>query len=285
MDTVFLALRVIISLGAVLGAIWFLHRWLTKGNKSPAKRAGKAITVVARQSLGAKASVAVIETQNARFLLGVTEQSVTILDRIDIEVAETTVIEIPTAKTATTTTAADASATARAVAEFADADFAEAERAASAAADRAAAQILLPAPPALATTPATATSVPIVVPAPVASFEQALSEARAAGARQQLTGELSIAEARRPLTAPIPLLPATRRALREAEAAQATASKATSSKKGGDRKSADPKSTGRKPSAEKAQDARTAEKKSPIAGSILSPDTWRQTAEALRRAR
>lgn len=284
MDTVFLALRVIISLGAVLGAIWFLHRWLTKGNKSVAKRAGKAITVVARQSLGAKASVAVIETENARFLLGVTEQAVTILDRIDIGVAETTVIQIP-ATPATVTSSPDPSATARAVAEFADADFAEAERAASAAAERAAAQSLLPEPPALATTPATATSVPIVVPAPVASFEQALSEARAAGARQQLTGELSIAEARRPLTAPIPLLPATRRALREAEAAQAQALKATSSKRGGDRKSTDRGPTGRKPADVTAQDARTTEKRSPIAGSILSPDTWRQTAEALRRTR
>lgn len=282
MDTVFLALRVVISLGAVLGAIWFLHRWLTKGSKSAAKRAGKAITVVARQSLGAKASVAVIETENARFLLGVTEQAVTILDRIEIGVAETTVIEIPTTAAKSTP---DASATARAVAEFADADFAEAERAASVAAERAVAQSLLPEPPALATTPATATSVPIVVPAPVASFEQALSEARAAGARQQLTGELSIAEARRPLTAPIPLLPATRRALREAEAAQAQALKATSSKRGGDRKSTDRGPTGRKPADVRAQDARTTEKRSPIAGSILSPDTWRQTAEALRRTR
>jgi len=308
MDTVFLALRVVVSLGAVLGAIWFLHRWLTKGGKSPARRAGKAITVVARQSLGAKASVAVVETDGRRFLLGVTEQAITVLDRIDIEVAaKTTAIEIP---------AASVQATARAVAEFAEADYLRASKEA-AQAEAAQAEAILPAPPAAAAAavpiapplPAppgsdavavlsdggTHGGVPRLHPSPVVSFEQALSDARAMGARQEAAAELSAAEIRRPLTAPIPLLPATRRALREAEAAQAaTSGKRTSeraSERPSERKAARAAEDGpaRRVSGSKASGAkagsRAAEKKSPLAGSILSPDTWRQTAEALRRAR
>jgi len=269
MDVVFLALRVVVSLGAVLGAIWLLHRWLTKGTKSPARRAGKAVVVVARQSLGAKASVAVIETEGGRFLLGVTEQAITVLDRIDIAPAQadtatapTTVVEIP---------AATAIATAHAVEDFARADYARAEESARAASptiegSTGTRPVILPAPPGVRSHVVTSQA-PRPQPSSVVSFEQALNDARAAGARQEVDAELSAAEIRRPLTAPIPLLPATRRALREAEAASAA----------------------RRPAAKKPAAGRDAgaarEKKSPIAGSILSPDTWRQTAEALRRAR
>lgn len=169
MDTVFLALRVLVSLGAVLGVIWFATRWITGGKRSPIGRAAKAkqLTVVAKQGLGAKASVAIVEAGGRRLLLGVTEHSVTVLDRLE-----------------------------------------------------------LPAEPAVPTTP-------IRLP----SFERALEEAQ--------LGTEPVAPV--VVRDPIPLMPATRRAAREAEATRAA--------------------------------------KSPVAGSLLSAETWRQTAMALRRAR
>ena len=84
MDTLFLALRVLLSLAAVLGIIWYAQRRLSKGTRS---KANKAITVVGRQGIGAKASVAVIEMDGKRFLLGVTEHQVTILHTADAPVA------------------------------------------------------------------------------------------------------------------------------------------------------------------------------------------------------
>lgn len=78
MDTVFLALRVLLSLAVVLGVLWMLHRRLTRnGRLSP--RAAKPVTVVTRQNIAPKASVVVMDVDGERFLLGVTEQSVTVL--------------------------------------------------------------------------------------------------------------------------------------------------------------------------------------------------------------
>ena len=80
MDTLLLALRVVLSLAAVLGVIWYVQRRVSKGNRS---RQGRTITVVGRQGVGAKASVAVIDVDGKRFLLGVTEHSVNILHTSD----------------------------------------------------------------------------------------------------------------------------------------------------------------------------------------------------------
>lgn len=79
MDTVFLALRVLLSLAVVLGAIWYAHRRLTRNGRL-APRAAKTVNVVAKQSVGGKASVVVMDVDGQRFLLGVTEQSVTVLN-------------------------------------------------------------------------------------------------------------------------------------------------------------------------------------------------------------
>ena len=78
MDTVFVALRVALSLGVVLALLWVLQKRLVTG----ARRSGKAsapVTVVARQGLGAKASVGVVDVEGERLVLGVTESSVTVL--------------------------------------------------------------------------------------------------------------------------------------------------------------------------------------------------------------
>ena len=81
MDTVFLALRVVVALGAVFGALLFAHRWITKGRPGAPVR-GKRIEVVARQGLGSKAGIAVVDAGGRRYLLGVTEHAVTVLDTL-----------------------------------------------------------------------------------------------------------------------------------------------------------------------------------------------------------
>lgn len=78
MDNIFLALRVVVSLAAVLGVIWFAQRRLTKGKLL--QKVVREIRVVGRQSLGSKASVVLIEADGKRMMLGVTDHSITLLD-------------------------------------------------------------------------------------------------------------------------------------------------------------------------------------------------------------
>lgn len=76
MDALLLTVRVALSLGAVLGLLWFLHRRF-------ADRIGRAaerpITVVARQPLGRRSSIVVVETDGARLVLGVTDSTIAVL--------------------------------------------------------------------------------------------------------------------------------------------------------------------------------------------------------------
>jgi flagellar protein FliO/FliZ len=76
MDSLILGLRVLVSLGAVLGLMWLLHRRLRRGTGAPK---AKALAVVARQSVGPKASVVLVDTDGQRFLLGVTEHGINVL--------------------------------------------------------------------------------------------------------------------------------------------------------------------------------------------------------------
>ena len=76
MDTVVVALRVVLSLAVVLGLLWVLQRRLNRGAGS---RAANAVTVVGRQGVGQKASVVVVDVDGRRFVLGVTEQSINVL--------------------------------------------------------------------------------------------------------------------------------------------------------------------------------------------------------------
>jgi flagellar protein FliO/FliZ len=87
-DTVFLALRVVVALGAVFGALLLAHRWITKGRPGSQPR-NKQISVVARQGLGAKAGIAVVDAGGRRYLLGVTEHAVTVLDTLGAAEAPT----------------------------------------------------------------------------------------------------------------------------------------------------------------------------------------------------
>jgi flagellar biogenesis protein FliO len=217
-DTVFLALRVIVSLGAVLGALWFGHRWITKGRPG-LRLPAKAISVAARQGLGAKAGVAIVEADGRRYLLGVTEHAVTVLDRLDAAAPSAPTQQTTLAVVTTGPVPAVGRQETRVVSVVTTGPVPTERLAARAPGEGAASfeQEL-----ALAASFTAAIAVP--VPAPQAPSPEVLRIEPTAGAQ-----------------------PLTRRAARAAEATKPAAS--------------------------------------PLAGSILSPETWRQAAAALKRAR
>jgi flagellar protein FliO/FliZ len=81
LDDLLLALRVAVSLAAVLGALWYLQRRLTRGGALARRRRDEGIAVVARQALGGKAQLVVVEVDGSRYVLGVSEQGVSVIDR------------------------------------------------------------------------------------------------------------------------------------------------------------------------------------------------------------
>jgi flagellar protein FliO/FliZ len=77
MDTLLLALRVVLSLGAVVAVLWLVQRRVTRATRG--RGPADPLRVVARRGLGQKASVVVVDTGGQRFLLGVTEHAVNVL--------------------------------------------------------------------------------------------------------------------------------------------------------------------------------------------------------------
>jgi flagellar protein FliO/FliZ len=122
-DNILLALRVVVSLGVVIGAIWFVQRKMSRGG-GRTKRAGKPMSVVARQNLGAKASVAVVEFGGKRFLLGVTEHGISVLHNAENE--ETEVVAAASVARDTESPAAPMAITRRASSKQNSRDFANA---------------------------------------------------------------------------------------------------------------------------------------------------------------
>ncbi|MCY0903394.1 flagellar biosynthetic protein FliO [Arthrobacter sp. H14-L1] len=86
MDTLILALRVVLSLGAVIAVLWLVQRRVSRG--AGVRGTADPLKVVARKGLGQKASVVVIETGGQRFLLGVTEHSVNVLQELAVPAEE-----------------------------------------------------------------------------------------------------------------------------------------------------------------------------------------------------
>ncbi len=80
-STAVLVLRVALSLACVLGLLWWLGR---RAGRSPALRRARptAIGVVARQSLGGRTSVALVEVAGRTLLLGVSEHGVSLLTEV-----------------------------------------------------------------------------------------------------------------------------------------------------------------------------------------------------------
>jgi flagellar protein FliO/FliZ len=90
MDAVLTMLRVVVSLAAVLGVIWYLHRRVTRRQLRTKKKANP-VTVVGKQGIAAKASVVVVDVDGRRLVLGVTEHSVNVLHSAEqVPVAEAT---------------------------------------------------------------------------------------------------------------------------------------------------------------------------------------------------
>ena len=89
MDTLLLTARVVLSLAAVLGLLWYVQRRVTKSPR--ATRSAGLVSVVGRQGIGQKASVVVVDVDGTRFVLGVTEQSVTVLHNAAAATETTTV--------------------------------------------------------------------------------------------------------------------------------------------------------------------------------------------------
>lgn len=86
MDTIILALRVMLSLAVVLGLLWVLQRRITRNARANGK--AELVNVVTRQGISPKASVVVVDMNGKRFLLGVTEQSVNVLHTGDAPSSE-----------------------------------------------------------------------------------------------------------------------------------------------------------------------------------------------------
>jgi flagellar protein FliO/FliZ len=78
MDVFALALRVILSLGVVLGVLWLVQRQYA--HRSGLRGKGKdPMTVVSRRGIGQKASVVIVDMDGKRFMLGVTDQNINVL--------------------------------------------------------------------------------------------------------------------------------------------------------------------------------------------------------------
>jgi len=75
MEVLLTLLRVAISLAVVVALVWFAHRRISRSRSSQRN----PMAVVARQGVGSKASVVVIDLDGERLLLGVTEHQVNLL--------------------------------------------------------------------------------------------------------------------------------------------------------------------------------------------------------------
>lgn len=74
----------------MLGAVWLLQRRLTRGASK--QRAHETIRVVAKRGVGGKAQVAVVEIDGARYVLGVAEGGISVIDRMPGPAASVTAL-------------------------------------------------------------------------------------------------------------------------------------------------------------------------------------------------
>ncbi len=64
----------------MLGLLWYVQRRV--GKRMTQRRDEAEVTVVSRRSLGAKAQLVIVETDDRRYVLGVTEHGVNLLDSL-----------------------------------------------------------------------------------------------------------------------------------------------------------------------------------------------------------
>ena len=82
MDTVWTIVRVVVAFGVVITLMW----WLSKRTQKLQGRAkGKSLVQVrARQNLGQKTSVVVLDVNQKRYVLGVGDGNVTVIDKTKV---------------------------------------------------------------------------------------------------------------------------------------------------------------------------------------------------------
>lgn len=84
MDTIVLIGRLLVSLAAVLGLMWFIGRRMRKGGRA---KATQLIDVLGRQALSRNASVAVVRVGEQALIVGVTDAQVSVLAETDLGAA------------------------------------------------------------------------------------------------------------------------------------------------------------------------------------------------------
>jgi flagellar protein FliO/FliZ len=86
--TLALFARLLVSLGVVIGLMWFAARVVRRrgigGFASPNRGPGIQIEIVARRTLGRNSSIAVVRAGNQGLIIGVTENQVTKLGDADL---------------------------------------------------------------------------------------------------------------------------------------------------------------------------------------------------------
>ncbi|GAA3338359.1 hypothetical protein GCM10017714_09220 [Curtobacterium pusillum] len=111
MDTLVITLRVALSLGVVLALMWVLHRRMAKSGLGGGKAKGRrsaTVDVVARQGIGGKASVVVVDVEGERLVLGVSEHGVNLLTSGQAPTPELTIVTAPVQLPVRPTPSADA---------------------------------------------------------------------------------------------------------------------------------------------------------------------------------
>jgi flagellar protein FliO/FliZ len=92
--TLALFARLLVSLGVVVGLMWFAARVMRRrGFGSPARRPGVHIDVIARRPLGRNAAIAIVRAGSQGIVVGITDHQITKLadadlDEIDLESAD-----------------------------------------------------------------------------------------------------------------------------------------------------------------------------------------------------
>ncbi|WIB65588.1 flagellar biosynthetic protein FliO [Curtobacterium sp. MCBD17_040] len=79
MDSLFTLLRVVVAFAVVVGLLLVLNRKTRKWTSR--SKSNSAVRVYARQALGQKTSVVVVDIDARRYVLGVAEGNVTVIDK------------------------------------------------------------------------------------------------------------------------------------------------------------------------------------------------------------
>src|SRR5690348_1989812 len=97
MDTVTLVGRVLLSLAVVLGLMWVMARRVRGRATGRRARGGALVDMVARQQLSRNASIGVVRVLDRAFVVGITEQQLSVLAEMDAEAVADAVEEQRTA--------------------------------------------------------------------------------------------------------------------------------------------------------------------------------------------